>query len=140
MSVANDVLAAIDPERTPPESVRETGEQPIVTAVDPDGLVAAIAQDVETRQVLMMAWMNAESLAMTLSEGRMVYWSRSRQEVWRKGDTSGDRQYVREAFYDCDGDTLLVKVEREGPACHTGDRTCFDSRLLPAVVVDRAAR
>jgi phosphoribosyl-AMP cyclohydrolase/phosphoribosyl-ATP pyrophosphohydrolase/phosphoribosyl-AMP cyclohydrolase len=74
----------------------------------------------------MMAWMNAESLSMTFSEGRMVYWSRSRQELWRKGDTSGDRQFVREAFYDCDGDTLLFVVEQEGKgACHTGERSCF---------------
>ena len=91
-----------------------------------DGLVAAIAQDAETGEVLMMAWMNAESLARTFDEGRMVYWSRSRQELWRKGDTSGDRQYVREAFYDCDGDALLFRVQQEGAgACHTGARTCF---------------
>jgi len=95
-------------------------------AFNADGLVAAIAQDVETREVLMMAWMNAESLRRTFEEGRMVYWSRSRQELWRKGDTSGDRQFVREAYYDCDGDTLLFLVEQEGAgACHTGARTCF---------------
>jgi phosphoribosyl-AMP cyclohydrolase/phosphoribosyl-ATP pyrophosphohydrolase/phosphoribosyl-AMP cyclohydrolase len=95
-------------------------------AFNDDGLVAAIAQDIETRDVLMMAWMNAESLRRTLDEGRMVYWSRSRQELWRKGDTSGDRQFVREAYYDCDGDTLLFLVEQEGTgACHTGARTCF---------------
>ena len=93
---------------------------------DEHGLVAAIAQDVETRDVLMMAWMNAESLRRTFDEGRMVYWSRSRQELWRKGDTSGDRQYVRRAYYDCDGDTLLFLVEQEGSgACHTGARSCF---------------
>jgi phosphoribosyl-AMP cyclohydrolase/phosphoribosyl-ATP pyrophosphohydrolase/phosphoribosyl-AMP cyclohydrolase len=91
-----------------------------------DGLVTAIAQDIETREVLMLAWMNAESLRMTLDEGRMVYWSRSRQELWRKGDTSGDRQFVREAYYDCDGDALLFLVEQEDKgACHTGARTCF---------------
>lgn len=91
-----------------------------------DGLVPAIAQCVETGDILMMAWMNAESLAMTFAEGRMVYWSRSRSELWRKGDTSGDRQFVREAYYDCDGDTLLFKVLQEGKgACHTGERTCF---------------
>ena len=91
-----------------------------------DGLVAAIVQEAGTGQVLMMAWMNAESLRMTLAEGRMVYWSRSRRELWRKGDTSGDRQFVREAYYDCDGDTLLVVVEQEGSgACHTGAATCF---------------
>jgi phosphoribosyl-AMP cyclohydrolase len=91
-----------------------------------DGLVPAIAQDVGTKAVLMMAWMNAESLERTLIEGRMVYWSRSRQELWRKGDTSGERQWVREAYYDCDGDTLLFLVEQEGGgACHTGQYTCF---------------
>jgi phosphoribosyl-AMP cyclohydrolase len=93
---------------------------------DANGLVPAIAQDVDTREVLMMAWMNAESLQMTLTERRMVYWSRSRQELWRKGDTSGDHQVVREAYYDCDGDTLLFLVEQQGKgACHTGNRTCF---------------
>lgn len=91
-----------------------------------DGLVPAIAQCIETGDILMMAWMNAESLAMTFAEGRMVYWSRSRSELWRKGDTSGDRQFVREAYYDCDGDTLLFKVLQEGKgACHTGERSCF---------------
>lgn len=91
-----------------------------------DGLVPAIAQCVDTGDILMMAWMNAESLSMTFAEGRMVYYSRSRSELWRKGDTSGDRQFVREAYYDCDGDTLLFKVEQEGKgACHTGERSCF---------------
>ncbi|MEX2625733.1 MAG: phosphoribosyl-AMP cyclohydrolase [Ilumatobacteraceae bacterium] len=99
-------------------------------AFNDDGLVPVITQDVESRDVLMMAWMNAESLQMTLDEGRMVYWSRSRQELWRKGDTSGDRQFVREAYYDCDGDTLLFLVEQEGDgACHTGARTCFFRRF-----------
>ena len=91
-----------------------------------DGLVAAIVQDVETRAVLMMAWMNAETLQMSLEQGRTVFWSRSRQEVWRKGDTSGDRQFIRSAWFDCDGDTLLFLVEQEGGgACHTGSYTCF---------------
>lgn len=95
-----------------------------------DGLVPAIAQDADSGDVLMMAWMNAESLRRTLDEGRMVYWSRSRQELWRKGDTSGDYQTVREAYYDCDGDTLLFKVTQHGRgACHTGSRTCFFGRL-----------
>lgn len=93
-----------------------------------DGLVAAIVQDVHTRAVLMMAWMNAETLRMSLEQGRTVFWSRSRGEVWRKGDTSGDRQFVRSAHYDCDGDTLLFLVEQEGRgACHTGAYTCFFS-------------
>jgi phosphoribosyl-AMP cyclohydrolase len=106
--------------------IAATPEQLAEVAFNHDGLVPVIAQDIDNGDVLMMAWMNRESLAMTLSEGRMVYWSRSRQELWRKGDTSGDRQFVREAYYDCDGDTLLFKVEQEGAgACHTGARTCF---------------
>ena len=103
-----------------------TQEQLDAVTYNADGLVPAIAQCVDTGDILMMAWMNKESLAMTFAEGRMVYWSRSRQELWRKGDTSGDRQFVREAFYDCDGDTLLFVVEQEGKgACHTGERSCF---------------
>ena len=91
-----------------------------------DGLVPVIAQCIATGDILMMAWMNAESLSMTFAEGRMVYWSRSRSELWRKGDTSGDRQFVHEAYYDCDADTLLFKVEQEGRgACHTGEVSCF---------------
>lgn len=91
-----------------------------------DGLVPAIIQDHDSRAVLMMGWMNAESLTETLATGRTVFWSRSRQERWRKGDTSGDRQWVREAYYDCDADTLLFLVEQEGRgACHTGERSCF---------------
>ncbi|HLU42631.1 MAG TPA: phosphoribosyl-AMP cyclohydrolase [Microthrixaceae bacterium] len=93
---------------------------------DADGLVPAIVQEVGSRDVLMMAWMNAETLRMSLEQGRTVFWSRSRQEVWRKGDTSGDRQFIRRAWYDCDGDTLLFEVEQEGRgACHTGEHSCF---------------
>jgi phosphoribosyl-AMP cyclohydrolase len=107
-------------------TIDATEEQLAGIRFDEHGLVAAIAQDVESGDVLMLAWMNAESLRMTLAEGRMVYWSRSRRELWRKGDTSGDRQFVREAYYDCDADALLFKVEQEGAgACHTGARTCF---------------
>ena len=107
-------------------TIEATDEQLGEVRYDDDGLVPAIAQDVETGEVLMMAWMNAESLAMTLAGGRMVYWSRSRSELWRKGDTSGDAQFVRSASYDCDGDTLLFQVEQDGAgACHTGARTCF---------------
>jgi phosphoribosyl-AMP cyclohydrolase/phosphoribosyl-ATP pyrophosphohydrolase/phosphoribosyl-AMP cyclohydrolase len=92
-----------------------------------DGLVPAIVQADGTGDVLMMAWMNEAALRSTLEQGRMVYWSRSRQELWRKGDTSGDRQWLRRAYLDCDGDTLLFKVEQEGRgACHTGARTCFE--------------
>jgi phosphoribosyl-AMP cyclohydrolase len=91
-----------------------------------DGLVPAIVQDEATREVLMLAWMNETSLRRTLEEGRTVFWSRSRQEYWRKGDTSGDRQWLRAAYYDCDGDVLLLVVEQEGRgACHTGAYSCF---------------
>ena len=107
-------------------SIAATPEQLAGVQYDAAGLVPAIAQDVESGEVLMVAWMNAETLRMSLQEGRTVFWSRSRQEVWRKGDTSGDRQYVRRAYYDCDGDALLFVVEQEGKgACHTGERTCF---------------
>jgi phosphoribosyl-AMP cyclohydrolase len=91
-----------------------------------DGLVPAIVQDAGTHRVLMMAWMNEATLAKTLATGRTVFWSRSRNEEWAKGETSGDRQWVREAYYDCDGDTLLFVVEQEGKgACHTGEYSCF---------------
>ena len=93
---------------------------------DSQGLVPAIVQEHGTGRVLMMAWMNETTLRRTFDEGRTVFWSRSRQEEWRKGDTSGDRQFVREAFYDCDGDVLLFVVEQEGNgACHTGNFSCF---------------
>jgi phosphoribosyl-AMP cyclohydrolase len=96
------------------------------------GLVAAIVQDVESDAVLMLGWMNAEALARTLEEGRVTFWSRSRQELWRKGDTSGHAQYVRSVAVDCDGDALLVRVHQVGAACHTGERTCFDAGDLGA--------
>jgi len=91
-----------------------------------DGLVAAIVQEEATGQVLMLAWMDAEALRRTLASRRTWFWSRSRQEYWCKGETSGDRQHVREIRYNCDGDALLVLVEQEGRgACHTGERSCF---------------
>jgi phosphoribosyl-AMP cyclohydrolase len=91
-----------------------------------DGLVPAIVQDASDHVVLMFAWMNADSLKKTLETGRTWFWSRSRQEFWCKGETSGDRQYVRSLSYDCDGDVLLVVVDQEGKgACHTGNRSCF---------------
>jgi phosphoribosyl-AMP cyclohydrolase len=100
-----------------------------------DGLVPAIVQEAGTGDVLMMAWMNEDSLRKTLETGRTWFWSRSRKEYWCKGETSGDRQYVREAFYDCDGDTLLFVVEQEGRvACHTGERSCFYRKLGEPVV------
>lgn len=94
------------------------------------GLVPAIVQQHDTGEVLMLAWMDDEALHRSLSTGRATYWSRSRQEYWVKGETSGHRQHVKEIRVDCDGDTLLVKVDQEGPACHTGTRTCFDDGLL----------
>lgn len=103
-----------------------TPEQLAAVTYNSDGLVPAIVQDHQNGDVLMMAWMNADTLAETLESGRTVFWSRSRQERWRKGDTSGERQWVKEAFYDCDGDVLLFRVEQEGKgACHTGNRSCF---------------
>jgi phosphoribosyl-AMP cyclohydrolase len=94
-----------------------------------DGLVAAIAQDHQTGEVLMLAWMNAEALGLTLETGDVTYWSRSRSELWRKGATSGHTQKLIEAYVDCDGDALLFKVEQTGAACHTGNRTCFFRKL-----------
>ncbi|MEL7546916.1 MAG: phosphoribosyl-AMP cyclohydrolase [Pseudomonadota bacterium] len=90
-----------------------------------DGLIAAIAQDVETGEVLMLAWMNDAALSATLETGRAVYWSRSRQELWRKGDTSGHTQSVVELRIDCDQDAVLLKVRQSGGACHTGRKACF---------------
>ena len=95
-----------------------------------DGLVAAIVQQHDTGEVLMLGWMDDEALARTLTSGRATYWSRSRQEYWLKGETSGNTQHVTEVRLDCDGDTLLVKVDQVGGACHTGDRTCFDADRL----------
>lgn len=92
---------------------------------DANGLVPAIVQDAKTKDVLMMAWMNAESLRLTLETGETVFWSRSRQELWHKGATSGNVQKVIEIRVDCDADALVVLVEPAGPACHTGERTCF---------------
>jgi len=98
-----------------------------------DGLVPAIVQEHGSGRVLMMAWMNDESLRRTLETGRTWFWSRSRQEFWCKGETSGDRQFVREAYYDCDGDTLLFVVEQEGKgACHTGEYSCFFRAFGPS--------
>jgi phosphoribosyl-AMP cyclohydrolase len=92
---------------------------------DDRGLIPAVVQDAENGDVLMMAWMNRESLQRTLEERRTVFWSRSRGELWRKGDTSGHVQHVEQIRADCDGDTLLVRVHQVGAACHTGERSCF---------------
>jgi phosphoribosyl-AMP cyclohydrolase len=99
---------------------------------DDAGLVAAVVQQHDTGEVLMVAWMDDEALHRTLTTGRATYWSRSRGEYWVKGETSGHRQWVRDVRLDCDGDALLLAVDQEGPACHTGERSCFH-RPLPAV-------
>jgi phosphoribosyl-AMP cyclohydrolase len=97
---------------------------------DAQGLVPAVVQQHDTGEVLMLGWMDDEALHRTLTTGRTTFWSRSRGEYWVKGETSGHRQHVKEVRLDCDGDTLLVAVDQEGPACHTGTRTCFDDGLL----------
>lgn len=96
---------------------------------DERGLLPVVVQSIVTSEVLMLAWMDAEALSRTLRSGQATYWSRSRGEYWVKGETSGHRQKVCAVMLDCDGDTLLLKVEQTGPACHTGARTCFDSEL-----------
>jgi phosphoribosyl-AMP cyclohydrolase len=98
----------------------------------PDGLVCAVTQQRGSGEVLMVAWMDDEALHRTLTTGRATYWSRSRQEDWVKGETSGNTQTVHEVRLDCDGDALLVVVDQQGPACHTGTRTCFDTDVLLA--------
>ncbi len=103
-----------------------TDDQLAAIKFDAKGLVPAIVQEGDTGTVLMLAWMNAASLRETLETGRTIFWSRSRDERWRKGDTSGERQWVRDAYYDCDGDTLLFVVDQDGQgACHTGNHSCF---------------
>ena len=100
---------------------------------DRDGLVVAVCQQHDTGEVLMVGWMDDQALHLTLTTGRCTYWSRSRQEYWVKGETSGSQQWVKSVALDCDGDALLVRVDQVGGACHTGDRTCFDALVLPAV-------
>jgi phosphoribosyl-AMP cyclohydrolase len=96
---------------------------------DANGLITAVVQEATTHEVLMVAWMNRESLALTLETGYTVFWSRSRQKLWKKGETSGCLQRVREVRADCDADTLLVLVDQTGPACHTGSHSCFFQQL-----------
>ena len=118
------------------EPAQAQGDSPAVSGTiadiqfNADGLVPAIVQEADTHEVLMFAWMDAEALRRTLETGRTWLWSRSRQEYWCEGETSGDRQYVRQVRYDCDGDAVLVLVRQEGRgACHTGERSCFFRRL-----------
>ncbi|MEJ3404976.1 phosphoribosyl-AMP cyclohydrolase [Rathayibacter sp. YIM 133350] len=107
------------------------------TEFNRDGLLPAVIQQWDSKDVLMLGWMDREALRRTLTEGRVTFWSRSRQEYWRKGDTSGHAQYVRAAALDCDGDTLLVQVEQIGAACHTGAHSCFDVDPLSPVTLER---
>jgi phosphoribosyl-AMP cyclohydrolase len=116
-----------------PGPVRPSALDPAVAARlkrDEQGLFPAVAQQHDTGEVLMVGWMDDEALHRTLTTGRATYWSRSRREYWVKGDTSGHVQTVRSVALDCDGDTVLVRVEQTGGACHTGDRTCFDRDVL----------
>ena len=107
---------------------------------DARGLVAAVIQQYDTHEVLMVGYMNDEALRRTLTTGRVTFWSRSRQEYWRKGDTSGHVQYVKSLALDCDGDAILVQVDQVGAACHTGKRSCFEEGgPLPVVIGDRTA-
>ncbi|MGH3497695.1 MAG: phosphoribosyl-AMP cyclohydrolase [Nocardioidaceae bacterium] len=107
---------------------------------DSAGLVPAVVQDTRTRAVLMVGWMDDVALHRTLTSGRATYWSRSRQAYWVKGETSGHRQWVREVRLDCDGDTVLVLVDQDGPACHTGAVTCFEADTLPVGTIDADRR
>ena len=126
------------PDSDPTPDVRDPGVLDTSVAArlkrDDRGLVPAVIQQVGTGEVLMLGWMDDVALARTLATGRTTFYSRSRQEYWVKGETSGHRQWVREVRLDCDGDTLLVTVDQEGPACHTGNRTCFDAVVLPVRV------
>jgi phosphoribosyl-AMP cyclohydrolase len=118
-----------------PAATRPAGQEALVSdpidnalgaiTFGPDGLVPAIAQQHDTGEVLMLAWMNREAVRITLAEGRACYWSRSRQALWRKGETSGQVQHLKALRLDCDGDTILLLVDQEGVACHTGRRNCF---------------
>jgi len=120
-----------------PSAPGSTGLDPDVAARltrTPDGLVCAVVQQHDSGEVLMVGWMDDEALHRTLTSGRVTFWSRSRREYWRKGDTSGHTQHVRSVALDCDGDALLVRVDQVGVACHTGTRTCFEGRELTAVV------
>ncbi|WP_104164619.1 phosphoribosyl-AMP cyclohydrolase [Arthrobacter sp. SX1312] len=137
--------SAPSPNRTAPSSEsRSEGDGPVLDPAiaaalkkDDAGLVAAVVQQYDTLEVLMLGWMDEEALRRTLSTGRVTFYSRSRAEYWRKGDTSGHRQWVKGVALDCDGDALLVTVDQEGAACHTGTRTCFDGRALPAETASR---
>jgi len=127
LDAAPDRSGAGDPDRLDPQIAA-------LLKRDQSGLVPAVVQEQATGEVLMVGWMDDTALHRTLTTGRSTFYSRSRAEYWVKGETSGHRQWVKEVRLDCDGDTLLVSVHQEGPACHTGHRTCFDERVLPASV------
>ncbi|MEG9247976.1 phosphoribosyl-AMP cyclohydrolase [Arthrobacter sp. Soc17.1.1.1] len=129
----------VAPPAPPPHGERPALDPAVAAALKKDdaGLVAAVVQQYDTLEVLMLGWMDEEALRRTLTSGRVTFYSRSRAEYWRKGDTSGHRQWVKGVALDCDGDALLVTVDQEGAACHTGTRTCFDGRALDAVTADR---
>ncbi len=114
--------------------------EPEMLNFNADGLLPAIAQDAETGEVLMLAWMDAEAVKRTLATGRVTYWSRSRQSYWVKGESSGNIQELVELRVDCDGDTLLCLVRQSGPACHTGRRSCFYRRIEGSQLVEIRAR
>ncbi|WP_289033249.1 phosphoribosyl-AMP cyclohydrolase [Arsenicicoccus cauae] len=120
---------------TPDAAIRPPALDPTIASRlkrDDHGLVAAVVQQHDTGEVLMVGWMDDEALRRTLTEGRVTFWSRSRREYWRKGDTSGHAQHVKGVAIDCDGDALLVRVDQVGAACHTGQRTCFHTDLPAA--------
>lgn len=127
-------MTTTDPAAGPPQSVGALDPQ-IAARLNPDasGLLPAVIQQHGTGEVLMVGWMDDEALHRTLSSGQTTFWSRSRREYWTKGATSGNRQWVRHVWLDCDGDTLLIAVAADGPACHTGTTTCFDGRMLPSM-------
>ncbi len=123
-----------------PMSVRSSNLDPKIAdrlKRNADGLLPAIAQQYDTGEVLMLGWMDDEALHRTLTTGRCTYWSRSRQEYWVKGESSGHQQWVKSVALDCDADAILVKVDQIGGACHTGDRTCWDADVLDAAVGER---
>ncbi len=130
-----------DPQTPSTESASQAAELPVEVAWmlkhDQAGLVAAVIQQFDTKEVLMLGWMDNEALNRTLTTGRVTFYSRSRQQYWRKGDTSGHFQFVKSVALDCDGDALLITVDQVGAACHTGTHTCFDARHLGAVVGSR---
>ena len=121
---------AVRPSQLDPEIARRLKR-------DDAGLFPAVAQQHDTGEVLMVGWMDDEALHRTITTGRCTYWSRSRQEYWVKGETSGHQQWVKSVALDCDGDTVLVQVDQVGAACHTGDRTCFDADRFDTVIGER---